>query len=282
MKKAFKITFWIMGSLVTFAILVIIAISAHIFITGWSPKQNINKAVGIKIGLNTISSVDEIKRTLIPLSYDLIIKKYPIFSNQRINNWYVLDPTSYNDAVSKILAEIQKAKGNSNPTPIDVYLQDAITFCPQTIYLQYFGNQRSVTDYLIHSIHESFHGLSCNSSSKLPLVWEEGITDYLAISTLENYVGTSVDTYRAFPDEVDIIKDILVLIPEKDLIDIYINKDESRLMASINKKFGNGTYEKIMPDMNIIFTKASYSDGFTSNPEVDEAFSRVKKELGSN
>ena len=200
----------------------------------------------------------------------MIIKKYPVFSNKKVEKWYVLDPDSYKITVSKILNE---------STAVGLDAQDAIAFCPATVYLKYWGDQRSLTNYLIHSIHESLHALSCHSKSVLPPVWEEGLTDYFAINVLGNYVGMTADAHMAFPYQVKVVNYLTDFISEKDLVSIYIEKNDDRLKKKIDEKFGADTYDKLMVDMNAVFYGASYSDGFQSNSEVDSAFIRIEELL---
>jgi hypothetical protein len=244
-------------------------------------SDEINQIINNKLNLNKITSIPEIEQNIIPLSYNLIINKYPIFSNKKINKWYVLEPQQYKTEILKIYKNNSLVKDRADESVIGIDTQDAVTFCPPTIYLKYLRDKRSVTEYLIHSIHESFHALSCNSNitNVLPPVWEESMTDYLTLQTFENFTGIPSEDEMAFPYEIRVMKNLVKFIPEDKIIEIYLSKNTINLSNEIDERFSKGSYELITKDLNIIFTKVTYNNGFQYNKEVDDALERIQKIL---
>ncbi|MDO8657600.1 MAG: hypothetical protein Q7K55_02570 [Candidatus Levybacteria bacterium] len=105
-----------------------------------------------------------------------------------------------------------------------------------------FTGSKSVVEYLATLSHEYLHYTSYVSDERsLPQFFEEGLTEYYARKVLKENMG--VDTNIGYPLLVKIIQQMMSKIPENELQDIYFNKDQDRLQATLDNAYGKDFYK---------------------------------------
>lgn len=153
----------------------------------------------------------------------------------------------------------------------------AVTLNYEVVYLR---TQPLREDTFRLFIHELLHVYSRNG---LPDVINEGMTDYLAMKTM-NY--DDLDKVRAagYPLEVQVIMALLEVVPEDELTSLYFNSTEKEWRALMKKYFPHTDYQSFMRDAGVIFegtyhtNQQSYTlaKGLFDHPEVQT----VREDLG--
>lgn len=178
----------------------------------------------------------------------------------------------------KWIDEAEKNLKNLKTHPVGAEKQAAVTF-NNTYYIKYVGNDVKPADYLKHALHESFHALSYGTLTTLPAPLDEGLTDYFAVKSFESYIGMKVSSsFIVFPYQVKLVELLTNIISEKDLLSIYLAKDETRLKTNVDAKLGAGSYDKIITDITTIFRESIYSGSYDIfSKENDLIFNNIEK-----
>lgn len=284
MKKAFKIFILTIIIIISIAIILFVGFVLYEY---FSPTevQKLEESIKQKTGLTEINSIEQIESKLIPLSKQLIIEKYPSFSNRSVGGIYVLDSEDFKAAVKKESADPDMSTEESKQLAVSDDKLEGTTFCPDSkVYLKYVGNELSVASYLHHTVHETLHGLTCDTvtgtNKSLPSVWEESLTDYFTSNIITDYTKINADVGTAFPYQIEIVRLLEKVVTEDQLLKVYLTKDENLLKALIESKSGEGSYKALYSDSNIVYREVVYDEnGNNTNPRVDEALSRIKIQL---
>jgi hypothetical protein len=101
---------------------------------------------------------------------------------------------------------------------------------------------------------------SHSNSKFLPQPFDEGVTDYLATRAL-GY--GELDSIRAsgYPLEVQVVIALLEKIPEDEFLDVYFNKDETKLKTLMKKYFPDTSYAEFMAKYDAIFDETYHING---------------------
>lgn len=165
---------------------------------------------------------------------------------QNINDWNAVLAQS-----QKALPEWQEWKQTLEyargliATQKDITPQELGIFEPDKtvkVVLDYVSS-RSVADFYATLVHEYLHYTSYVSGEReLLSFFEEGITEYFTRRIIKEELDTS--TNLGYPLIVKIIAEMSKKIPEETLLDIYFNKDEKLLRATLNSIYGKDFYEE--------------------------------------
>lgn len=269
----------------TFTIIFIVLLVLFLgFVTyyylGSSDQTKIIRLVKEKSGIDQINSIDDIELKIIPLSNMLINKYYPPIYSEAGIQFHVLDKEDFNKTVSDRVKSPEMSIDESRAVVVSIDNMEGTTFCPGSdVYIKYLGDSLPVAGYLHHVVHELFHGMSC-STRTLPSVWEEFLTDYFTSNVISNYLGENPDSIMVFGYGIKVIRSLSDFVTEDELINIYLNKDESSLKAIIENRFGKGSYESLYNDLEDIFRGTDYDEGgFQNNRSIDESLQRVEELL---
>lgn len=114
-----------------------------------------------------------------------------------------------------------------------------------------WANSESIYNYLETLAHEYLHFTSyVSDKSTLPRAFEEGLTEYYARQIIKNELNRNI--YLGYPVLVKVIQQMQARLPQKQLEDIYFNKDQSSLVALLNNTYGDKFYEKHDIDFAIL------------------------------
>jgi len=215
---------------------------------------------------------EKIKQQLVPLSIKIINDKYP-FTKSKVVKVHVLDTDEYNKTVNKEMSTTSKEP--SHNLSITVAVSEGMTFCPDAnVYLKYSGDKIKKSSYVHNVIHELLHGLTCdttyNNNKVMSSVLEESLTEYFYFKVLSDYLKTEDGLPLSFPNQFKTIQLLSNIIPEEQLLNIYIAKDEGLFKKNIDVKLGNGSYDKLYKDMDFVYRNPKSSD---------EAMQRIEKLL---
>jgi hypothetical protein len=106
-----------------------------------------------------------------------------------------------------------------------------------------YVSSKSVADFYVTLVHEYLHYTSYVSEERiLPLFFEEGLTEYFARKIVKEELNTS--TNLGYPIIVKIIAEMSKKVPEDVWLDVYFNKDEKLLIATLNDVYGDDFYEE--------------------------------------
>ncbi len=114
-------------------------------------------------------------------------------------------------------------------------------------------SSNKVVDYFETLTHEYLHYTSyVNEEQVLLPFFEEGLSELYSRQTIKKSLGAN--TNIGYPLYVAIIKEIIKKIPEKELEDIYFNKNQLMLESLLNTAYGENFYK----DYELYFSVISY------------------------
>lgn len=101
----------------------------------------------------------------------------------------------------------------------------------------------AIADYFETVVHEYLHYASYNPQKKLNAAFfEEGLTEYFARQAIKENLNE--ETNLAYPSYAKIISEMAKSIPERELADIYFDKDQVQLEKKLDSIYGEGFYQK--------------------------------------
>ncbi|MGI0058273.1 MAG: hypothetical protein ACREBJ_00765, partial [Nitrosotalea sp.] len=111
---------------------------------------------------------------------------------------------------------------------------------------------KGINEFLETLIHENLHYQSSIKNRNFQFsdgsydgFWEEGLTEYFARKVIYADVGVHIN--QGYPLLVKIVAQIAKKVPESTLIQIYFDKDDSTLQATLNAAYGNNFYKDTEP-----------------------------------
>ncbi|MCX6731064.1 MAG: hypothetical protein NTZ55_04395 [Candidatus Roizmanbacteria bacterium] len=104
-------------------------------------------------------------------------------------------------------------------------------------------SSKSLADFLSTAVHEYLHYTSYateEKSNKFESFFEEALTEYFARKVIKKELN--IDTGQGYPLFTRIISEVAKKIGDKELLEIYLTKDQSRLEYVLNKTYGKDFY----------------------------------------
>jgi len=119
-------------------------------------------------------------------------------------------------------------------------------------------NMPTIDDYFEAFSHEYLHYASFISSERSfkSSFFEEGLTEYFARASVKDTL--SINSNYGYPLHVAIIDQMLKLIPESEMTEIYFGKDDEGLRQAMNRVYGDDFYE----DNLVLFDDLQYASNF--------------------
>ena len=171
------------------------------------------------------------------------------------------------------LVTAQKNYKDFTENPISAELEEGVFIFPNTIHLKYKpSNVHRFSRYLATAIHEYLHFYSFSTAPRmdLPRFLNEGITDYLTSTSIEDFLKYETEySYVAYLNEVGIVEKLVLLITEDELKDIYFNQNENALKRAIDDILSEGIYDVVREKGNLLVTGG----------EDKETQERLKKQI---
>lgn len=141
--------------------------------------------------------------------------------------------------------------------------EDGVFFpLSNAIHLKYKpSNSYPFSQYLATAVHEYLHfysysySYSYNTNSRysdLPKFLDEGITEYLALLSVEDFLKKQVGI--SYPNQVEIVKRIEQIITGDELKNIYFSKNEDDLKKILDNTLSKGIYDILNEKGNLLFT----------------------------
>jgi len=138
-----------------------------------------------------------------------------------------------------------------------MYPHEYGVFVPDSVIRIAIDTQRTDTllDYLGTLSHEYLHYASFVSDNKSfsDVFFEEGLTEYYARQIITYDFQKNVNL--GYPIFVKIIRQMMQVIPETELADIYFTKDQEGLETVLNRVYGDSFYE----DTRYLFASLQYA-----------------------
>lgn len=109
----------------------------------------------------------------------------------------------------------------------------------------------TLADYYAVLVHEYLHYTSYIATEQRlkSSFFEEGLTEYFARKIIKKHL--SARTNVGYPVHTKIIGEIARMIPESELWDIYVTKDNEALKRALDRVYGDGFY-----DANFVYFEA--------------------------
>lgn len=136
-------------------------------------------------------------------------------------------------------------------------------------------NTDSLLDYLGTLTHEYLHYASYMSETKRfpDVFFEEGLTEYYARQIIQYDFQKNVNL--GYPVFVKIVSQIMQVVPEIELSDIYFTKDQKGLETVLNRVYGDTFYE----DTRYLFASLQYA---SDEDEVLELANAIMKKINGS
>lgn len=115
------------------------------------------------------------------------------------------------------------------------------------------NNPKVLTNFLATLTHEYLHYTSYISEERaLDNFFEEGLTEYFARKVIRQQLKE--ETKEGYPVTVKVISEIVNKIPEKELLNIYMTKDQTQLEYLLDDAYGKDFYK----DTELYFSTINY------------------------
>jgi hypothetical protein len=120
-------------------------------------------------------------------------------------------------------------------------------------------NAHAIANYFATLTHEYLHYASfVNEERRFEnSFFEEGLTEYFTRAAMKD--ALQADTNLGYPVQAKIISEMMNMIPESELAEIYFTKDEVALQKALDRVYGDGFYQ----NNQVIFETLQY----TSSPK---------------
>jgi hypothetical protein len=120
-------------------------------------------------------------------------------------------------------------------------------------------NAHAIANYFATLSHEYLHYASfVNDETRFEnSFFEEGLTEYFARAAMKDALQT--DTNLGYPVQAKIISEMMNMIPESELAEIYFTKDEIALEKALDRVYGDGFYQ----NNQVIFETLQYTSNRT-------------------
>ncbi len=120
-------------------------------------------------------------------------------------------------------------------------------------------DSHAIANYFATLTHEYLHYASFVTDDQRfdNSFFEEGLTEYFTRAAVKD--ALQADTNLGYPVQAKIISEMMKMIPESELAEIYFTKDEVALQKALDRVYGDGFYE----NNQVIFETLQY----TSSPK---------------
>lgn len=165
------------------------------------------------------------------------------------------------------LSSHQEAYAEFERNPITPEFQSGIFTPPKSIHIKFYDKENvPFASYLAVTLHELLHYEDGGSTRDIPLVLEEGITDYLTTRLIEQFMTkqaaiTFVPTYEGYPEFINFIEHLLMRIPEQTFVEEYFHRNEPGIKKLVDTYYDAKTYDQFIQKTDQLYYLGNKKEG---------------------
>lgn len=188
----------------------------------------------------------------------------------------IASQAQYKQSAIVDLATAKQSYQEALDNPVTPELQNGVFDPPKLIFVKYYDKEKkTLSFYLDTTLHEYLHFYSSSNTKNLDTFLEEGITDYLKVKILSNYVEPE-SLSLGYPDEVEVIAALVKKLPKDLLLRFYFDKDQTELEKWFTSTYSASDYKSFILDGKAI-TYTSFDDAKRRQKYVGDMIAMLGK-----